>query len=131
MSAQDNRKRLLAAIHATAKQRGLDDKAYRDTIQNACGVRSCIDLEDRDLIKVLEALKKPRRRLHNRTDRERGPLLRKIEAQLGAAGRSLAYADGIARRRFQKERLEFCSAAELSKIVAMLVYDARRHGRPA
>lgn len=124
--------RYLAAIHATAKERGLSDKQYRDTIHSVCGMRSCIDLENSDLLKVLNALKKPdKRRIQNTSDRERGPLLRKIEAQLAAADRGIEYAEAIARRRFGKERLEFCSAEELRKLVAMFVYDARRHGRRA
>ncbi|MNR18712.1 hypothetical protein D3C85_1354560 [compost metagenome] len=63
-----------------------------------------------------------------RADLER--LVGKINAQLTEAGRPVAYADAMALRMYQVQRLEWCSAEQLRGIVAALAYDAKRHGRP-
>lgn len=61
------------------------------------------------------------------TDKE--PLLRKIEAYLAEAKRPWDYAHGMARRMFKVNRLQWCQARQLHKIVAAMEYDARRHER--
>lgn len=56
-------------------------------------------------------------------------LLGKIEAYLAEAGRPWAYVHGMARHMFKIERVEWCNADQLHRMVAALEYDARRHGR--
>ncbi|MFV2949690.1 phage protein GemA/Gp16 family protein, partial [Pseudomonas japonica] len=60
---------------------------------------------------------------------ERKALIGKIEAQLTEAARPWAYADAMAVRMFQVERVEWCDPEQLRRLVAALAYDARRHGR--
>ena len=46
----------LAKVHLLAKQRGLDDDAYRDFLARETGKRSARDLSDGELIRVCEKL---------------------------------------------------------------------------
>ena len=63
------------------------------------------------------------------------PRMRKIEALLADAGRSWAYADGVAKKLFatttRVERIEFCDGEHLTKVIAALVVDAKRRARKA
>ena len=65
----------------------------------------------------------------NMNDMDKGRLLKKIEALLAEAGRPWNYAHGMARRMFTIERVQWCEPFQLHKIVAALMYDAKRHGR--
>ena len=65
----------------------------------------------------------------NINDVDKGRLLKKIEALLAEAGRPWKYAHGMARRMFTIERVQWCEPFQLHKIVAALIYDAKRHGR--
>ena len=100
----------LAKIHVGAKQLGLGREAYESMLWTLCRVRSAADLDEHGRKQVLG-------------------LVRKIRAQLRAAGRSDLYADGIAQRMFHVDRYEWCNEDQLWRIVAALGYDARRHGR--
>lgn len=125
----------MAIVHIEKKKANMTDLMYRNLIERVTGVRSCIDLSDRQLIAVADAIraagteKRVARHPEHNSDPQRGPLLKKIAAQLSSAGRSWEYVDSIVRRRFYVERIEFCSAVQLRKLVAMLAYDAQRHGR--
>lgn len=57
------------------------------------------------------------------------PQIQKIEALLAEAKRPWAYAVGMARKMYARERLEFCAPDELAGIIAALMVDAKRHGR--
>lgn len=57
------------------------------------------------------------------------PQLRKIAAQLRAAGRTWSYARGICERLFNKRTIEFADSRELAGVIAALEADAQRHGR--
>lgn len=57
------------------------------------------------------------------------PQIKKIEALLAEAGRPWAYAVGMAKRMYQKERLEFCNGEQLRGIIAALMKDAKKNGR--
>ena len=65
----------------------------------------------------------------NMDDMGKGRLLKKIEALLAEASRSWDYAHGMSKRMFSIERVQWCEAFQLHKIVAALMYDAKRHGR--
>ncbi|MFO1417280.1 MAG: phage protein GemA/Gp16 family protein [Methylotetracoccus sp.] len=56
------------------------------------------------------------------------PQMQKIEALLAKAKRPWSYAVALCKRICKKDRLEFCTSAELGKVTA-LSYDAQRHGR--
>lgn len=50
------RNRLIAAVHAAKKSAGLDDDAYRDTLEAATGRRSSADCTDAELRRALDRL---------------------------------------------------------------------------
>ncbi len=144
MTDKSLRTRELGAIHIAAKRLGLDDDGYRDMLQAIAGVRSAADLDAAGRRAVLDHLRRmggmpqpstqaspSADRPHNYGSVERGPLLRKIEALLTEQKLPWAYAQAIARRLNKKDRLEFCSAAELGKVVAALSYQQRRWRRKA
>lgn len=135
LTSPSNRSRELARIHILAGELGLDRSAYEAVLWTIARVESAAKLDDggrRDVIAHLQRLRgqKPRPQgTAPKTVSER-PLLRKIAAQLSDAGRAWGYAQALAERIAGKERLEFCSDAELGKIVAALAIDQkRRRGR--
>ncbi len=144
-AANDNRRRELAKIHIAAKALGMDasdrdpNSDYRSMLWAVARVRSSADLDGAGRRRVLDHLKavgfKPKPgtprtgRPHNLGSEERGPQLAKIEAMLASAGRAWAYADGMAKKMFKVDRVTFCTPEQLRKIIAALVYDAKRHGR--
>jgi phage gp16-like protein len=145
-TANDTRRRELAKIHIAAKQLGMDaadkdpNSDYRRMLWSVARVRSSGDLDEPGRRRVLDHLKaagfKPKPgsnprpgRPHNLGSEERGPQLSKIEAMLTSAGRAWAYADGMAKKMFHVDRVTFCNPEQLRKIIAALVYDAKRNGR--
>lgn len=137
---KDVRKAELAKIHIAKKALGLDDDMYRDMLFSVARVRSAGDLDHAGRKAVLEHLKglgfKPQKkkkndypgRPHNIDSKERGPLLKKIEAYLTDNNRPWDYVNSMANRMFHVDHIEFCTPTQLRKIVAALEYDARRHG---
>lgn len=135
---RNRRSRELAKIHMGAKALGLDtqdkdpDSPYRSMLWAVARQRSAKDLDAAGRTAVLAhmkslGVKQPPWRPRPSYDRE--ALLGKIRAQLHAAGREEAYADGMAKKMFAVERVIWCNSQQLSKIVAALSYDAKRHGR--
>lgn len=136
MAAGDPKTRQIAAIHVLKAKARLDEETYRAMLMAVGGADSskCLTAEGRRrALDHLRQLTQPPRgepgsrsypdRPHSTDQR---PLLRKIEALLADAKRPWSYALGVCRRVAKRDRLEFCSDAELSKIVAALSYDARR-----
>jgi phage gp16-like protein len=138
----DRRRRDLAKIHIAKKQLGLDEDSYRAMLNMVAGVGSAADLDAEGRLAVLAHLRrigfKAKRKSYPRhankpdfnavaVDKE--ALLRKIEAYLAEAKRPWNYAHGMARRMFKVDRVEWCRAGQLHKMVAALAYDARRHRR--
>jgi len=123
----------LAKIHLAKKQLQLDEDTYRSMLWTVARVRSAADLDAGGRERVLEHLKargfKSKSRGRSVPAGERVPLVAKIRAQLAAAGRDDAYADGMARRMFWVDRFEWCEPDQLRRLVAALAYDAKRHGR--
>jgi phage gp16-like protein len=123
----DLRKREIQRIHILKSQLGLDDETYRGVLWAQATVHSSTELDGhgrRLVINHLEALvaKSGRtypKRPHNTQARSRGELL-KIEALLTDAGKPWAYAEGMARHMYRKQRLAFCAPHELRGIVAAL-----------
>lgn len=125
------RTRELARIHCLAKQQGLDRDTYEAMLWTVARVKSARDLDAHGRRAVLAHLQPRQPTRFGRTPATLGnrALLRKIEAQLAAAKRPWGYAEALARRIAHKQRLEFCTDAELGKIVAALSYDAARKTR--
>lgn len=128
----------LAKIHIAKKALGLDDDTYRALLARVAGVTSAKDLNPRQVSAVLAEFQrlgwqppaKPPSRPAPNPASDRKKLIGKIEAQLATAGRPWAYADAMCSRMFKVERVEWCDSDQLQRLVAALVYDARRHGRP-
>lgn len=127
-----DRNKMYAKLRILAAQRGLidgaDDSAYRDWMQKRTGKRSAKEVTLPQLLRLIDELagkKVPAP--------DRDALLRKLEAQLAAAGRTLDYLEGgtepLVKRICKVDRVAFCTPAMLGKLVAALAYDAGRHGR--
>lgn len=130
----------LAKIHIAKAQLGLDEDTYRALLARVAGVRSAKELSPRQIGAVLAEFQrlgwtpKPAKKAGRGTSKpaaERKALVGKIEAQLADAERPWAYADAMALRMFQVERVEWCDTDQLRRLVAALAYEAKRNGRPA
>ena len=124
----DRRHAELAKIHIAKKQLALDEPTYRAMLWTIGRVESSKDLDTYGRQALLEHLKArgfvDRSRVRPAEDRE--PLVNKIRAMLRGAERTDAYADGMARHMFGAARFIWCNPEQLRKIVAALVYDAKR-----
>jgi phage gp16-like protein len=142
MNAVDElRRRQLAAIHVGKKALGLIDEAYRELLSRVAQVHSAADLDEAGRRAVLDEMRRlgfvdgnKVRRSHkgrplNMDSPDRGAQLGKIEAMLLEANRPWAYADAIARRICGVEKISWCTSAQLRKVIAALVSNAKREGR--
>lgn len=131
--AQQARRTELAKIHLGAKQLGLSDDSYRDMLWVIARVRSASDLDAYGRQKVIQHLAKCgatfKRPGRPTPAADKQSLVAKIRAQLAAANRPDAYADGMAKRMFTVDRFEWCTEDQLRRIVAALNYDAKRRAR--
>ena len=127
------RNRELAKIHLGKKQLKLDDESYRDLLWVIARVRSAADLDEHGRKVVIAHLKKCgarfTRKRRIRPAGDKADLLAKIQAFLAEAKRPDSYADGMAKRICNVEKVEWCTPEQLGKIIAALAYDAKRHGR--
>lgn len=130
----------LTLIQIARRQLDMDDDAYRAMLMRTAGVESSKALTPRQVGRVLAELERlgfkptsPKKATTGRQTAEPAPeraaLIGKIERQLAEAERTIAYADGMARRMFKVERVEWCDPDQLRRLVAALAYDAQRHGR--
>lgn len=128
-----NRKSDLAKIHIAKKDLGIDDITYRSILYAIAKVNSAKDLTDAQASQVIAHFKrcgwKPTVKAGKKPSVGQGKqaLINKIEAQLAEAKRPWMYADAMAKRMFQVERVRFLTPEQLHKLVAALEYDARRH----
>lgn len=148
------RARDLKLIHAAARQMAWDDHTYRAILERVTGQASAAGLTARQRTNVLNEFARlgwnPKKGQSHRAPNPSpsgpvgqgegdlpltGPgwgkdrLLSKIGALLTDAGRGWAYADGCARKMFQRESIRFCDPDQLQKIVAALTYDQRRRAK--
>ena len=130
----------LAKIHIAKAQLGLDDETYRALLHRVTGKDSAARMTEKQRATVLAEMrgkgwkpKPPKRRNFFRTRgvpaADKAALTSKMEMLLAEAGRSVEYADGMARKMFGVDRVEFLDGSQLHKLVAALVYAAKRHGR--
>ncbi len=128
------RTRDLKLIHIAKKQMAWDENTYRAILERITGNASAADLNAKQRSAVIDEFvrlgwKIKSHKSHRKPgtvpeDRQR--LVWKIGAYLADAGRSWAYADGIARRVCKVESVRFCTPEQLHKIVAALEYDQQR-----
>jgi phage gp16-like protein len=128
----------LAKIHIAKKELGLDDDTYRDILHVQFKKRSSADLSDLQCTRLLQHFEAlgwtppiATKRNHGRKPHhmDKSARLAKIEALLAEAGRSWAYADGMARHMYKVDSVQFCTDEQLRGIVAALVKNARKQGR--
>lgn len=134
---EEQRKRELAQIHIAKTQLGLDDGTYRDMLWNIAKVRSSRDLTTTGRLRILQHLREKgwKKKLSARAQRGKSPttapskeaLIAKIAALLTEMQLPWAYANGISQQMFKIERVDWCSASQLHKIVAVLTYKVRKH----
>ncbi len=138
------RKRVLGAIHAARTKLGLDEDTYRAVVlrvstangkpQTSSGKCSHDQLKAlADEMRRLGGMppRAPRKHTPKNPKADRAAQIAKIEALIADAGRDFNYAHGVAKRVAKVDHIEFCDDAALGKVIAALMYDARRHGRGA
>lgn len=129
-----NRNKQLSKIHIAKKDLQLDDDTYRAMLVRVAGKSSSKDLTPLEVAKVLHELErlgwkaKPGR-AKPKPAADRAKLVGKIEAQLASAGRPWEYGDGIAKRLYKVEKVEWLNPEQLRGVVTALAKDAKRHGR--
>lgn len=138
------------AVHAAARQLGMDEDARRDMLQQVAGVRSTSDLTMATAQAVLDHLRKvgavrpgkPARNVgehpgNPRTTHRTSALVSKIEAQLADMDLAWEYARQILRRvsggwqqegQLGKEAFEFATPEDLKKVIAALAYEQEKRG---
>lgn len=121
-TAAETRRRQMAMIHLARTALGMPEAAYRAMLEREVGKRSAADLNDVERRRVLARFRRLGWRPHPH------PLAgqrAKIAAMIRAAGKPHAYADGIARRMFDRP-ISRCGAAELRAVIAALEYARRK-----
>ena len=125
----------LSKIHIAKKDLGIDDDTYRVLLMRVTGAHSAKGLKPAQMAAVLSEFErmgwKPKKnpgRVAPKASPEREKLVKKIGAFLTTAGRSWAYADGMAKRMYKVERTEWLNPKQLQGVVAALEYDAKRRG---
>ena len=146
-SSKNIRRNLLARVHILKKQAGISDLIYRDILA-VYHVESSALLDKaglRRLIKHLEELPKPKSQVRNSKNNrfntskpavplDRQSLMNKIEALLAAKGSQQgksvpwSYARAILKRLCGVDSLNWATPEQLHKVVAALMYDAKRYG---
>jgi phage gp16-like protein len=138
-SRQPLRTRQISAIHVCKNRLGLDDDTYRALLQREGGENSSAKLSATGRARVLAAFQRlgatASQMMRNavptlgpapNVQADNEAMIGKIGAILADSGREWAYAQGVARRMFRRERLEWLRHDELHKLVAALQIDANR-----
>lgn len=130
----NRRNQQLSKIHIAKKDLALDDDTYRALLTRVTGMSSAKVLNPLQVAAVLREFErlgwKPKQgRAKPKPAADRAKLVGKIEAQLADAGRPWEYGDGLAKRLYKVERLEWLDAVQLRGVVTALAKDAKRHGR--
>jgi len=112
----------LAKIHLLKKQGCLDDDSYRDMLSNLTGQRSAAKLNRSQRQKVIHYLARYSQDFPDRPhNTETTAQLKKIEALLADQRLPWSYAVNIAKRMYQRQRLEWCSSDQLRSVITALV----------
>lgn len=129
-------KKMIGAIKAGQTFLGWDDATYRATLNRLTGKTSATRCSLDELQTIKEYMhtagfpRQPRR--HGRRPSvasSREAMLSKIEALLADAGRPWDYAISMAKRMFNRERVDWLTTEELTKLMQALIIDAKRRGK--
>lgn len=137
MKNQSNtRKKMIAKIHIAQSQLGLDDDIYRDLLENTTGCRSCSEMTNEQLEKVLKTLKtKGFQDNYHNVGRmpvhfaEHRPMMNKLAVLLKETGKTWDYAHATANNMFGKEKVNLLNGDELHKLVSALQIYANRQAK--
>lgn len=131
-----NAKKLIGAIKAGQAFLQWDDVLYRQTLQRLTGKTSATRCSLDELQTVKEYMHEagfPRQsRKHGRRPSvatTRKGILSKVEALLADAGRPWGYAESMAKRMFNRERVDWLTTEELTKLMQALAVDAKRRAK--
>jgi phage gp16-like protein len=130
----NRRNQQLSKIHIAKKDLGLDDDTYRALLSRVTGQSSAKDLSPLQVAKVLSEFERLGWKAKQGRDKpkpaaDKAKQVGKIEAQLAEAGRPWEYGDGLAKRLYKVERLEWLDAKQLGGVITALAKDAKRNGR--
>ena len=117
-----------AVIHIAKMQTGMAEEEYRDLL-SCVGVETSKDLTPpkfKIVMKHFEKLGFKRKKKSRKPIQSKVLLLGKITALCFAMDLKAGYAEGIAKRMFAVDKLQWCNADQLRKIVAALMYHKRR-----
>lgn len=123
---------LLRIIHTGKSHLGWDDETYRSVLKKVTGNTSAKDCTKDQLDDVVRYMRKQGFKPINRRPsvaKDKTTILKKIEALLLEADRTWKYAEGLAVKMFNRQRIEFLDYNELVKLMKALLVDAKRHGR--
>lgn len=127
-------------IHMAAEQLGMDTRdknpgsEYRSMLWTVARVHSAAELDWAGRKNMLDHLKSRGWKKDVRRGKPKAPatgkepLIGKIGALLTVMGLPWGYANGISQQMFKVERVEWCTPAQLRKIVAALAYKEKRSG---
>ena len=128
-TTEQKRYGLIQKIKVAQKQLALDDDNYRAVLRRITGKSSCKDCDLLQLQRVIAEFERlgfqptrpnlGRKPLHT-TDVS--AMMNKLSALLATANKTWAYANGIAKKMFQKDEVNQLSAEELRKLIAALNY---------
>ncbi|MGC6061328.1 gp16 family protein [Enterobacter kobei] len=129
-------KKLIGAIKAGQAYLGWDDALYRQTLERLTGKTSSTRCSLDELQTVKDYMHNagfprhsPRHGRRPSVPKNREDMLKKVEALLTDAGRPWEYATGMAKRMFKRERLDWLTTEELTKLMQALAIDAKRRGK--
>lgn len=129
-------KKLIGAVKAGQTFLQWDDATYRQTLERLTGKNSAsrCSLQELETVKeYMHAAGFPRQsRKHGRrpsVPKTREGLLSKVEALLADAGRPWSYAESMAKRMFSRERVDWLTTEELTKLLQALAVDAKRRAK--
>ena len=123
------RTRAIASIHCAKRDIKLDEQSYRSLLQQYGGHTSSADMTDWQLKNVLAQLKKLGYQ-HKRAQQPKKitPQIKKIEALLADMKLPWQYAHKLAKHMYQRDRIDFCTAEQLTGIISALVKKAKKQG---
>lgn len=125
----ERRRKLIARVKMAQAELKLDDDVYRAVLLRVTGKNSCRELNESQLLATIRELERLGLKPYHRMPmqfKKNMPLMKKIEALLADKGLPWAYADGMARKMFNKNSVSLLDGSQLHKIVAALEISAKR-----
>lgn len=129
----DTRKQMLAKIHIAKAQLDLEDDVYRDLLEHVTGLRSCAKMNKQQLENVLTTLEHKGFQSKSRVGRmplhlvEHRPMFNKLAILLKNTEKTWEYADGMAKKMFDIEKISLLNTEQLHKLVSAMQIYANRH----